>query len=221
MHLERRSKIAAAAIALLALVGLGLRYGLHLSQAWAMGQSTLRATGNFYSYFSVLANLLVAISFLAPGELARKVRSGATLYIAMVGLVYELMLRPIWHPEGAAFFASFILHDAVPLAVVAHWLLLREKGILRWSHPFAWLGFPIAYLTYAVLRGELTGWWLYPFIDASTLGHLHAALNAAALIMLFLLLGMAMVMWDRRWLRRAEPSEEDDEGGSYPELSEA
>lgn len=217
MHLERRSKIAGAAIALLALTGLGLRYGLFLSQAWDSGLSTWQATGNFYSYFTVLANGLVVLAFTAPGSFFRnaQARASVTLYIAVVGLVYELMLRGIWHPEGAEFFASLILHDAVPLAVLAHWLLLREKGALRWTHPFGWLWFPIAYLAYAVLRGEWTGWWLYPFIDASALGHLRAALNAAALIALFLLLGMAMVAWDRRRsgrpAARAEVDADEDE----------
>jgi len=67
MHLERRSKLAGAAVALLALTGLGFRYSLFLSQAWDSGLSTWRATGNFLSYFSVLANLLVVLAFLAPG----------------------------------------------------------------------------------------------------------------------------------------------------------
>lgn len=221
MHLERRSKIAGAAIALLALAGLGLRYGLFLSQAWASGLSTWRATGNFHSYFTVLANLMVVVAFMAPGSFFRhaRVRGSVTLYIALVGLVYEVMLRRVWHPEGAEFIASLILHDAVPLAVIAHWLLLREKGALRWSHPFAWLWFPIAYLAYAFARGQFTGWWLYPFIDASALGYVRVFLNAAALIALFLILGLAMVLWDRRGTQR--PSEGLDEDEALPGLSGA
>ncbi len=202
MHLERRSKIAGVAIALLAMVGLGLRFTLFLPKAWAMGLSTWTAVGNFHSYFSVLANLMVAAAFMAPFPFFRKakVRAGVTLYIALVGLIYEMMLRRVWHPVGAEFVASFILHDLVPIAAAAHWLLLREKGALRWSHPAAWLGFPLAYLGYALLRGHLTGWWLYPFMDASTLGYPRVGLNASLLVALLLLLGSLMVAWDRREL---------------------
>lgn len=223
MHLQRRSKLAGVAIGLLALAGLGLRFGLFLPKAWSMGLSTWTATGNFHSYFSVLTNLLVVLTFLSPFSTFRqaKVRGAITLYATLVGAVYEVMLRGVWHPGGAEFAASLILHDAVPIAVVAHWLLLREHGGLRWSHPLAWLGFPLAYLAYALLRGEFTGWWLYPFMDASALGYLRVTLNACALLALLFLLGTAMVAWDRRGLRRVEPALDLDEDESFQGLSRA
>jgi len=223
MHLERRSKTLGAAIALLALAGLGLRYGLFLSQAWSSGLSTWRATGNFLSYFTVLANLLVVLAFLAPNSFFRGAgaRGGVTLYAAKLALVYELLLRRIWQPQGAEFVASFLLHDAVPLAVLAHWLLLREKGALRWSQPVAWLAFPLAYLGYVFLRGEFTGWWLYPFMDASALGYSRVCLTAAALLALLLVLGLAMVLWDRRGLQRASEALDADEDRALPDMSGA
>lgn len=192
------------AIALLALAGLGLRFGLFLPKAWSMGLSTWTATGNFHSYFSVLTNLLVAITFLSPFPSFReaRVRGAVTLYALLVGAVYEAMLRGVWHPGGAEFAVSLILHDAVPIAVVAHWFLFREKGALRWSDPTAWLAFPLLYLGYAVARGELTGWWLYPFLDVPALGYLRVGINTCALLGLLLVLGLTMVAWDRRGLSR-------------------
>jgi hypothetical protein len=221
MHLEGRAKIAGTAIALLALSGLGFRYSLFLSQAWASGLSTWRATENFLSYFTILANLLVVIAFLAPLPSLRdaKVRGGVTLYIVKVGLVYEALLRRVWHPQGAEFVASLILHDAVPLAMLAYWLLLREKGALRWSQPLAWLCVPIAYLAYVFARGRLTGWWLYPFMDASRLGYPRVLLAATALIALFLILGLAMVAWDRRGMHDASEDLDLNEDGALPDMA--
>lgn len=226
MHLERRSKRVGAAIALLALTGLGLRFGLFLPQAWSLGLSTWTAVGNFHSFFSVLANLMVAVAFMAPFPYFRRarVRGAVTLYIALVAVTYELLLRRVWHPTGAEFIASFLLHDAVPIAVVTHWLLFRERGVLRWSHPIAWLGFPLAYLAYALLRGHLTGWWLYPVMDVSVLGYARVGLNASLLIALLLLLGSLMVAWDRRGARQgvtstAHPTLGDED--TFPDLSRA
>lgn len=223
MHLGRRSKTGGAAIALLALVGLGLRYGLFLSQAWACGLSTWRATGNFCSYFTVLVNLLVVVVFVAPGSAFRRaqVRGAVTLYALLVGLVYEAMLRRVWHPGGGEFLASFLLHDAVPLAVVAHWLVFREKGALREATPSTWLGFPVLYLAYVFARGAFTGWWLYPFMDATALGYLRVLINACALLGLLLILGWGMVLWDRRQVRRPSGNRERDEDDSLPDLSGA
>lgn len=223
MQMETRSKIAGAVIALLALTGLGLRYSLFLSQAWDSGLSTWRATGNFCSYFTVLVNLLVVLVFMAPGSFFRdaRIRGAVTLYAVLVSLVYEAMLRRVWHPGGGEFLASLLLHDAVPFAVTAHWLLLREKGALRGSHPFIWLGFPIVYLAFVFVRGAFTGWWLYPFMDAAALGYLRVLLNAAALLGLLLVLGWGMVLWDRRGMRAPAEDGELDEDGALPDLSGA
>lgn len=187
-------------IALIAITGLALQLGILLGAAWAKGQSGWGAAANFFSYFTILSNLLVAASFAAPGAFWRsaRTRGAVTLYIAVVGLVYELVLRRLWHPQGAQFMADLLLHDAVPLAAVAHWLFLRERGALKGPDPIAWLLFPAAYLVYALLRGATTGWWAYPFIDASILGYARVLLNAAVLMAVFLGLGFGMVAWDRR-----------------------
>jgi hypothetical protein len=194
------ARVAGILIAFIAITGLALQLGILLGAAWAKGHAGWGAAWNFFSYFTILSNLLVAISFTAPGGFWRsaRTRGGVTLYIAVVGLVYELVLRKLWHPQGAQFIADLLLHDAVPLTVVAHWLFLRERGASRWNDPFAWLIYPGVYLVYALMRGTLTGWWAYPFIDASALGYGRVLLNAAGLLIVFLALGMGMVGWDRR-----------------------
>lgn len=194
------TRVAGLLIALLACMGLALQLGILLGGAWAKGHSGWGAAANFFSYFTILSNLLVAVSFAVPGAFWRsaRTRGGVTLYIAVVGLVYEGVLRRLWHPEGAQFIADLLLHDAVPLTVVAHWLFLRERGALRWRDPLAWLAYPAAYLVYALLRGATTGWWAYPFIDASALGYARVLLNAAGLMVVFLGLGSVMVALDRR-----------------------
>lgn len=196
----RISRFAGLAIALLAFSGLVLRYGLLLSDALNFGESGWGITGTFFSYFTILTNLLVVVVFSAPGAWFRsaRTRGSVTLYIVVVGVVYELLLRRLWHLEGLQFLSSLLLHDAVPLAVLAHWLFLREESALRWTDPFAWLAFPLGYLAYALARGAYMGWWAYPFIDASELGYVRVMINAAGLVAMFVALGLAMVAWDRR-----------------------
>jgi hypothetical protein len=91
--------------AIIALVGwfaLGLQLHIMVNKA----PSVTTALVNFFSYFTILTNLIVAVSFTAqllrPGGFFSRlsVKAGVTLYIAIVGIVYSLLLRAIWAPTG-------------------------------------------------------------------------------------------------------------------------
>ena len=107
------------------------------------------------------------------------VKSATATYIAMVGIVYTLVLRSLWDPQGSpARMADVVLHD-VYLLYVLYWVVLVEKGSLRWSGAARWLIYPALYLIYAMARGAVSGWYPYPFIDAGRL-RLRAGLSQRA-----------------------------------------
>ena len=74
------------------------------------------------------------------------------LYIFIVGLVYNVILRFIWEPTGLQKWVDETLHVVVPVLFVFSWLLFVIKGTLKWSLPFRWLVYPAVYLVYALLR---------------------------------------------------------------------
>ncbi len=88
---------------------------------WALAQITAK----FFSFFTILTNLLVALSLtvclLLPESGLGKffsrpsVKSAIALYIAIVGIVYNLALRQLWKPEGFQLVADVILHTAIPI----------------------------------------------------------------------------------------------------------
>jgi hypothetical protein len=53
--------------------------------------------------------------------------------------------------------------------------------------------YPLGYLAYALVRGELRGLYPYPFIDVPALGYGTALLNAFGLLLVFTGLGFAML----------------------------
>jgi hypothetical protein len=123
--------------ALLAVVGwfaLILQLGIMLRNAATAGTGLLAAVGSFLSFFTVLTNLLVAVGLAAaiPAVPPRALRPlveppGATAlagYITVVGVVYSLVLRQLWHPTGAQLVADVLLHDVMPPAYVIYWLAL-------------------------------------------------------------------------------------------------
>ena len=44
-------------------------------------------------------------------------------YIAIVGIIYRLLLRQLWNPQGMQWVADVILHDVIPVGYVLYWLL--------------------------------------------------------------------------------------------------
>ena len=82
--------------------------------------------------------------------------------------------------------------------MAAWWLLVAPRARLRWSAPWWWALYPLAYFAYAVGRAQLGDKYPYPFMDIGQLGWPQAALNAAGIAMAFLMAGFALV-WVDRW----------------------
>ena len=155
----------------------------------------------------MLANLLVlavaaSAALGSTSPLARwlarpRVRGGAALYIAVTGTVYVLILRHLWQPQGAQWWADTGLHYATPLLYPAWWLFAVGHGRLGWRDVGAWLGFPLGYVGWALLRGQWLGEYPYPFLDAGVLAPAALLRNAIAMFGLFLAVGALLVLTDR------------------------
>ncbi len=210
---RRQNKQAIIFMLLIATVAwLALFLQLYILISNTASNGPLQAAGRFFSYFTILTNLLVAVCItailLSPHSIAGKffskstVIAAITLYIFIVGLVYNIILRYIWEPKGLQRWADEALHVATPVLFVFYWLLFIPKGSLKWSDSFRWLIYPAAYLVYALLIGSFSGFYTYPFINVTELGYPRVLLNALALTIVFLLTGLLLVTIDRTLARR-------------------
>ncbi|MFC0774837.1 Pr6Pr family membrane protein [Terrimonas alba] len=171
------------------------------------GLTYLQAAGRFLLFFTILTNLLVAIStssiLLAPqskwGQFFSRPASltAVALYIFIVGLVYNIILRNIWEPAGLQKWVDEALHVAVPLLFILFWLFFVPKGDLKWRHAIFWLIYPGLYLIYAMLRGVVEGFYPYPFIDAGQLGYTRVLINATGLLLVFIITGLLFIGVDK------------------------
>lgn len=179
--------------------------------AWAgllLQLSLMASLLNFFSYFTILTNLLIALatSLLtwAPTSLPGKffarppVQAGLALYIALVGIIYSLLLRHTWNPQGPQKLADLLLHDVTPVLYLAYWLLKAPKAALAYRYAFLWLTYPLTYLGYTLLRGRYDGFYPYPFINAAQLGYPAALSNAAFLTVCTAVLGWLLIRLSRR-----------------------
>lgn len=163
---------------------------------------------NLASFFTILANFMVAatLSVAAFGSGRSRlpsffglptVQTGIAVYITITGLAYPLVLRTVWDPEGWAFVADALLHYVMPVFYVGFWLLFVTKGTLRIGDIVGFLGFPVAYVAYSLVRGPLIHWYPYRFLDVGSLGIGAVAINIAAMGAVLGLVGLAYIAIDR------------------------
>ncbi|WP_421890331.1 Pr6Pr family membrane protein [Marinoscillum sp.] len=177
-------------LAVLAWVAVLTQYFLMLENRVAsVGETTIR----FFSFFTILTNSLVAIYFTMivlrhkklsilskPGTL-----TAVTVYITIVGLVYQIVLRPVWEPTGVQLVVDELLHSLIPIVVIVCWYLFEDKSQLAYRQIPKWLIYPLVYLVYILIRGDSAGFYPYPFVDVESLGLSTVLMNAVGLIILF------------------------------------
>ena len=139
--------------------------------AWGLAVMTGIIAGRFNAsllcYYTVQSNLvcLIYALVLAAADLAgRRIRheriAGAvTSMILVTMLVYNLILDRTGFSMTSNMMevANMIVHLAVPLLILADWLLFAEKGRLRSREPFLWMAIPLAYYFYILAPAELAG----------------------------------------------------------------
>ncbi|HRP55985.1 Pr6Pr family membrane protein [Agriterribacter sp.] len=157
----------------------------------------------FFTFFTILSNILVAISFtvlvLKPAFendsfFSRAgVLSAVTVYIAIVGAVYQLVLRPLWDPQGLQKVVDELLHSFTPVYFILFWLLYVPKLTLQWQHIFSWLLFPLCYLIIILLRGAMAGYYPYPFVNVAELGYGQVFLNCGMVLIAFVFFSILLI----------------------------
>ena len=157
----------------------------------------------FFSFFTILSNILVALGFsflLLNGNskwsrffTSASSQTAMTVYIIVVGAVYNITLRMIWHPVGLQKLVDELLHSVIPVLAVVHWMLFIPKSSLQWKNSFTWLLYPMVYTLYITIRGALSGFYPYPFINVTEIGYPRALLNGTFLAIVFLGLSLFLI----------------------------
>jgi hypothetical protein len=199
--------------ATVAWLGLGLQSYIALPARMALGDSLASAVVWYLSFFTIATNVVVAgsptVLVAVPRSRAGRwlagpsVQSAIAVYITLVAIAYELLLRHVWKPTGLQFIADLTLHDLVPLLYLGYWALCVPKGRLEWGHTPAWIVYPGIYLLYILARGAVTGLYPYAFLDAGALGYTRVLLSALLLLLGLVSLAFVLVAVDRVRGRRA------------------
>jgi len=156
----------------------------------------------YFSFFTIQTNILVTacaiftLFDLKPswGRFFSRISvvSALTVYIIIVSLIYNLILRQIWNPQGLQKFGDELLHVVMPALFILYWIFCASKLNLKWNIGL-WLVYPIIYAVYVIIRGTLTGQYPYPFMDVAKLGYAKVFLNIGGLVIVFLGFSLLLV----------------------------
>ena len=112
----------------------------------------------FFSFFTILTNIIVSLCYtgllMKPGSRMNtyfsnpKVIAAIAVYITVVGLVYNIVLRFMWDPTGLQLIVDELLHSFNPVWFVLFWFLFIDKSPLRWKSLIRWLLYPLIYVLY-------------------------------------------------------------------------
>lgn len=195
------ARLAAAAVSAIAWAALLLQLFLSLRMSLDSGNGIAHGIWMYLAYFTVLSNLLVAVTATTAtrrpdGGRDLAWRGCAVTAIVLVGVGYHLLLSDFPIPAGPLRVANILLHYVVPLAALAWWLWLPPRRNIPPAAPWHWLQWPMLYAAYALARGAMTGFYPYPFIDVPVLGITRtlvhcAGLGAAFLVIAYLLRALA------------------------------
>ena len=201
----------AATATVIGWLALGLQLVLSIQLAVDNGKTALAGVWIYLGYFTVLTNLLAALALTAvtvkrPHRFIRffarpDVQTAAAMSIIVVAAVYHLVLRQLWQPHGWQIVGDDALHTLMPLLFVLHWWLAVPKADVRWRQVIAWQAYPAGYFIYALVRGALDGWYPYPFLDVAALGYPRVLINASAVLLVFIAVGLLLVALGR-WQAR-------------------
>jgi hypothetical protein len=154
--------------------------------------------GQYFAYFTIESSMMnVAVLLFAgvqafrrpcEGERLTSIRASILAYAVVTGLVYNLLLRNL-PPVGyqGIQWPNEILHVWVPIFIVIDFFLAPGRRRIPWRRLWWVASYPLAWLAFTMVRGSLTGWYPYPFLEPSGpggyAGILLYVLGIAALIL--------------------------------------
>lgn len=161
------------------------------------------AAVRFFSFFTITTNTIVflctAILLFGGKSIAnaffRKCTTvtAITVYILIVGIVFNLLLRSIADLKGHHLIVSEIFHTVVPVLFFFYWLFFISPEKISFRVILYWLLYPIFYMIYTIFHGFLSSFYPYPFIDVTKLGFKTALVNGLLVLIAFVILSLILV----------------------------
>ena len=171
--------------------------------------------GEYFSYFTIESSMMNVVVLLVGGSLAFRrprdtelftsVRVAILSYAVITGLVYNVLLRNI--PGDGSYspprWCNEVMHVWVPIFILLDWLLAPGRVRVPWKRLWLVVSFPLAWLAFTMIRGAITGWYPYPFLEPAGPGGIASLLVYVVGIAAFIVVVASVAIgFDRLTARR-------------------
>jgi hypothetical protein len=137
---------------------------------------TFRQTpANFFSYFTVLSNLFVAVVFILeslsvlPKERLDMMKGAGTLYLLITGFGFTVLLGG--NNDEFLWWTNIILHYISPIVVLLDWICTSAIKI-SFQKSLLWIAPLLLYVVYTLVRGSIISWYPYGFLNPNEIGYI-------------------------------------------------
>jgi hypothetical protein len=194
-----------AVLAAVVAVSVATEFVLHLTDPEDASLGVVERIVRFFSYFTIQSNLLVLAGVLPlvrnpehDGALWRVIRLASLLGITITGIVYAVVLAPLYDPEGVNWWTNLGEHYVSPVMTVLGWLLFGPRPRISGAVVGRALLWPVVWIAWILAQGTVTGWYPYDFMDVAAHGYAIALRNLAFVFLLALAFLLLFRFVDRR-----------------------
>jgi hypothetical protein len=162
----------------------------------------------YFAYFSIQTSIVNIVVLLVTGIAGLQTvkdsrglaatRGSIVTYAVITGVVYNVLLRDLVEsPPSGEILVQWpieLTHVWVPIYLVADWILSPHRAKLSWSFLLIGLVYPALWFLLTEIRGSITGWYPYEFLNPSgSEDGLIRVLTYTGIIGIFGLLCLSMV----------------------------
>jgi len=172
--------------------------------------------GEYFMFFTIQGAIItIAVLVIASFSAWRRpvdstpitvARLSVLAYAVVTAVVYNVLLRGI-PDEGFVTtpWPGEIMHVWIPIFIVLDWLLAPGRPAVKWNALGIVVIYPLAWVGVTLVRGALTQWYPYPFLEPST-GAGSVALYIVAIAAFIIGIASVGIALARAVARRRAPS---------------
>ena len=138
----------------------------------------------YFTFFTITSCLLTGVALTLGGlrvlrnqpetKFLTLFRLTMAASMVIVGVIYNLLLTDSVDKRDIGYdwpvLPNLVLHTYMPILVFLEWLIVRTAVPLKLKSVFWVLVYPLTWLAFSIVRGLVTNWYPYYFINPNDAG---------------------------------------------------